>query len=101
MLESERQLSPGKQGHSTDKPGIARVDQDVRTELNTLHERLSSLKERVVTLEAQTPHINAALVRIEKSVEKLNGHLSKAIWAGAAALIAAVAKFVISGGLVL
>lgn len=67
--------------------------------MNTLHERLSSLKERVVTLEAQTPHINAALVRIEKSVEKLNGHLSKVIWTVAAAVLVALAKFVISGGL--
>lgn len=58
------------------------------------------MKERVVTLEAQQPHINAALTRIEKSVDKINGHLSRVIWVGAGALILAAAKFIIGGGLV-
>jgi predicted nuclease with TOPRIM domain len=42
-----------------------------RTEIETLHGRISDLKERVVNLEAQQPHINAALLRIEGSVGKV------------------------------
>lgn len=57
------------------------------------------MKERVVNLEAQQPHISAALVRIEAGVAGLYGHLSKAIWIVVALLIAAVAKFILSGGL--
>ncbi|MDK2769927.1 MAG: hypothetical protein KYX69_19690 [Sphingomonas sp.] len=57
------------------------------------------MKERVVTLEAQNPHINATLIRIETMVERLNGHLVKAIWAVALLFIAAVVKFILGGGL--
>gem|GEM_PF-1845208 len=57
------------------------MDEVTRSELEKLHGRISDLKERVVTLEAQQPHINAALLRIETSVEKLIGRIGKALWA--------------------
>ncbi|WP_454618382.1 hypothetical protein [Bradyrhizobium cenepequi] len=75
------------------------MDDVTRAEIDKLHGRVSDLKERVVNLEAQQPHINASLVRIERSVEKLNGHLVKAIFGILALLGAAIAKFIVSGGL--
>jgi len=75
------------------------MDEVVRSEIDKLHGRVSALKERVVNLEAQQPHISAALVRIEDGVKGLYGHLSKAIWIVVALLIAACAKFILSGGL--
>jgi len=44
------------------------MDETTRNELDKLHGRINDLKERVVSLEAQQPHINAALLRIEGSV---------------------------------
>jgi hypothetical protein len=64
------------------------MDQGTRSELDKLHERITHLRERVVNLEAQQPHINAALLRIEGSVEKLVNKISKAIWVVATPLIA-------------
>lgn len=57
------------------------MDQQIRSEIEKLHERVSGLKERVVNLEAQQPHIHAALARIEGSVDKLTNRIGKAIWA--------------------
>lgn len=74
------------------------MDDVTRAEIDKLHGRISDLKERVVNLEAQQPHINAALGRIERMVEKLNGHLVKAIWIIFALFLAAVVKFTLSGG---
>ena len=56
------------------------MDQETRVEIEKIHGRISDLKGRVVHLEAQQPHTSAALARIEKSVERLNGYLSKAAW---------------------
>lgn len=75
------------------------MDELTRAEIEKLHGRLNDMKERVVTLEAQQPHINAALIRIEMSVDKLNGHLSKLIWLAVALFVAAAAKFILAGGL--
>lgn len=75
------------------------MDEVTRAEIEKLHGRLNDMKERVVTLEAQQPHINAALIRIETSVDKLNGHLSKLIWLAAALFVAAGVKFILAGGL--
>lgn len=74
------------------------MDEVTRAEIDKLHGRISDLKERIVNLEAQQPHINAALGRIERMVEKLNGHLVKAIWIVIALFLAAVVKFTIAGG---
>lgn len=74
------------------------MDQATRAELEKIHGRINDLKERVVNLEAQNPHINAALIRIEQMVERLNGHLVKAIWAVFALFLAAVVQFTIRGG---
>jgi len=57
------------------------MDEVTRSELEKLHGRINDMKERLVTLEAQQPHINAALLRIEGSVEKIAGKIGKAIWA--------------------
>lgn len=64
------------------------MDQTIRSELDKIHERISNMKERVVLLEAQQPHINAALLRIEGSVEKIAAKIGKAIWLVLAPIIA-------------
>jgi predicted nuclease with TOPRIM domain len=79
------------------------MDQQVRAEIEKLHERVSGLKERVVNLEAQQPHINAALARIEGSVDKLANRIGKAIWAVLTPVIVLVVgvvfKIIVSGSL--
>jgi hypothetical protein len=61
------------------------MDEITRSELEKLHGRIGDLKERVVSLEAQQPHINATLLRIEGGIEKLGGRIWKAV--GAVALL--------------
>lgn len=73
------------------------MDQDTRAEIDKLHGRVSDLKERVVNLEAQRPHIDAALSRIERNVEKLNGHVSKGVWAILGLFLVALWKMVVAG----
>ncbi|MHB0785569.1 hypothetical protein [Bradyrhizobium sp. 5.13L] len=73
------------------------MDEATRAEIDKLHGRVSDLKERVVSLEAQRPHIDAALSRIERNVEKLNGHVSKGVWAILGLFIVALWKMVIAG----
>ncbi|WP_245279875.1 hypothetical protein [Hyphomicrobium sp. 99] len=53
---------------------------NMRAELDKIHGRVNKLNDRVVVLETQRPHVEAALDRIEKSVERLNGHAVKAMW---------------------
>ncbi len=74
------------------------MDQETRGEIDKLHHRINDMNSRVTTLEAQNPHINAALVRIEKSVEKLNAHIVKAIWTVLTAFLLVVVKFTLDGG---
>lgn len=73
------------------------MDQEVRAEFEKMHGRVNDLKERVVNLEAQSPHINAALTRIEKGVDRTNGHLIKAVWIVLAMFFAALWKMATSG----
>lgn len=75
------------------------MDQETRAEIDKLHGRVSDLKERIVNLEAQIPHINSALGRIEKLVEKVNCHMTRGAWAIIALFIAAVWKLVTSGAI--
>ena len=63
------------------------MEKEIRDELDKLHERITRLRERVVNLEAQQPYINAALLRIEGSVEKLANKISKAVWVVATPLV--------------
>lgn len=74
------------------------MESDVRAELDKLHERITRLRERVTRLEAEGPYMTDALLRIEKSVEKLNGHISKGIWAVILLFIGVVVKFTVDGG---
>ena len=74
------------------------MDQETRSEIERLHARINDLRERVVTLEAQVPHTNATLDRIEKSVDKINGHIVKAIWLIFAMFMGLVFQFTASGG---
>lgn len=74
------------------------MDQEIRTEVNALHSRVNDLKERVVKLEAQVPHTNAMLERIEKSVDRINGHIVKAVWLVAIAFGGVVLNFALRGG---
>ena len=74
------------------------MDQETRAELEKLHQRVNDVKDRVTILETQTPYIKDALVRIEQSVDKINGHLNKAIWAVVILFIGAVFKFTVNGG---
>lgn len=78
---------------------IAKLREFYDKVIETLHGRISDLKTRVTILETTVPHINASLMRIEQSVQKLAGHLSKAMWVFIAAILLAVAKFIIGGGL--
>jgi hypothetical protein len=57
------------------------MDEVTRGELEKLHGRINDMRERIVTLEAQQPHINAALLRIEGSVGKLADRIRNALWA--------------------
>lgn len=61
--------------------GSGTMDEVTRGELEKLHARINDMKERLVTLEAQQPHINAALLRIEGSVGKLADRIRNALWA--------------------
>lgn len=74
------------------------MDEVVRSEIEKLHGRINGVQERVTVLEAQTPHINAALQRIQNGVAKLNGHIVKAIWIVFAMFLAMVFKFAMAGG---
>lgn len=56
------------------------------------------MKERVVKLEAQVPHTNAMLDRIEKSVDKINSHFVKAIWLVVVLVVGVVVNFALKGG---
>lgn len=75
------------------------MDAETRVELDKLHERVTRLRERVTNLEAQQPHTAAALIRIEKNVDRLNGHLSKAVWILVGLFLTAVWGVVIKGGI--
>ncbi len=55
------------------------MDEVIRSEVEKLHARINDMKERLVTLEAQQPHINAALMRIE--VGKIADRIRNALWA--------------------
>jgi len=70
-----RTLSPN------DQHGSGTMDEVTRGELEKLHGRINDMRERIVTLEAQQPHINAALLRIEGSVGKLADRIRNALWA--------------------
>ncbi len=69
----------------------------MRAELGKAHDRITGLTERVANLEAQRPHIDASLARIERSVERLNGHIVKAIWIIIALFITAVWRVISAG----
>lgn len=75
------------------------MDRQTRAELNKMHGSVNELKERVATLEAQRPHIDDALERIEKSVERLNGHIVKAIWIILGLFITAVWRVATTGAI--
>lgn len=75
------------------------MDADTRSELNTMHERINGMRDRVVTLETQQPHTVAALARIEQSVNKLNGHVSKVVWIILALFLTALFKVAMTGNL--
>lgn len=49
-------------------------------------------------LEAQVPHVADTLQRIEKSIEKINGHFVKAIWLVFALVVGVVFNFAVRGG---
>lgn len=75
------------------------MDADARGELDKLHERITRLRERVTNIEAQQPHITAALLRIEKNVERLNGHIVKAVMVILALFLTALWRLVANGQL--
>lgn len=77
---------------------LERIRSEFRAEIEKLHARDSDLKERVVVLEAQQPHISAALLRIENSVKAINGHIVKAIWIILGGILAAAVGWMLKGG---
>lgn len=74
------------------------MEQDTRAEIDRLHERVNGVTDRVTILETQSPYIKEALARIEKSVDRLNAHVAKAIWAVVILFIGLVFKFTVEGG---
>lgn len=79
-------------------PRRATTRDDMRAELDKVHGRVTGLSERVANLEAQRPHTDAALARIEKSVDRLNGHIVKAIWIILGLFLTALWRVVSTGG---
>lgn len=75
------------------------MDGETRGELEKLHERITRLRERVTNIEAQQPHITSALLRIEKNVERLNGHIVKAVWVILALFLTALWRLIANGQL--
>lgn len=69
-----------------------------RAELETVHERISELKQRVTILETNTPHLVMAIERVEKTVGRLNSNLVRAIWVVFSLFAAVVVKFTVDGG---
>lgn len=74
------------------------MDQITRAEIEKVHERISGLNQRVTVLETTVPHINAAVARIERVVDKMHGNVSKLLWAVGIAVIGVVVKFALDGG---
>lgn len=67
------------------------MDQDTRSEIDKLHERISDLKQRVTVLETDLPYIR-------KGVEKIENSMSWALRIAIGAIILAVIKFAMDGG---
>lgn len=74
------------------------MDMETRAELEKLHGRINEVKDRVTILETNMPHINSALARIQGGVDRLNGHISKGVWAIFLLFLAVVVKFTVDGG---
>jgi len=75
------------------------MDEDTRSEFKAVYERMNDLRERVTTLETHLPHTAALLLRIENSVNRLNGHVSKVVWIVLGLFIAALFKVAMTGNL--
>jgi hypothetical protein len=79
------------------------MDEITRAEFEKVHSRISDMKERVVTLEAQQPHINSALLRIEGAVTAISGKIGKGVLILGCAFLtpfaALLVKALLSGGL--
>lgn len=79
------------------------MDEITRIELEKIHGRFNDLKERVVTLEAQQPHINAALVRLEALVTQGFSRIGKialtVIFLFLTPFVAVLVKSILSGAL--
>lgn len=73
------------------------MDDTTRSEIEKLHGRVNDLKERVVTLETERPHIKEALARIEGSVKQINAHLTKVVWIVLGVCIVALLKIIVGG----
>lgn len=70
-----------------------------KEDIEKLHDRINGLTSRVVDLEAQRPHIAETLERIEDSIDRLNGHLGKAVWIVLGLFLAALWRIVATGGI--
>lgn len=70
-----------------------------KEDIEKLHERINGVIGRLVDLEAQRPHMADTLQRIEKSIDRLNGHLVRAVWIVLGLFIAALWRIVSTGGL--
>lgn len=70
-----------------------------KEDIEKLHGRVNDLSSRVVSLEAQRPHIAETLDEIKDSIGRLNGHLVRAVWVVLALFITALWKIIANGGL--
>lgn len=77
-------------------------DPDCHSHVDDLHDRITGIIKdfgpRLTALETTVPHLNAVMAQLEKRIERLNSHITRAIWAVLLLFIAAVFKFAIEGG---
>jgi len=78
---------------------VAKVARGGSASVEKLRGDVEDLRSRVVRLEAQGPHIDAMLARIEKSVDALKDYMSKAIWIILGLFITALWRLISNGSL--
>lgn len=92
--------SPGVGGAARNKPVRKMGDcEGWKADIEKIYDRINGLTGRIVDLEAQRPHMADTLQRIERSVDRLNGHIARAVWIILGLFIAAVWRMVATGSL--
>jgi hypothetical protein len=88
----------------------AKMDQELRLELEKvnarvsdrfgdLHMRVDDLRSRLVHIEAQDPHINATLARMERTIDGLKSSLMRVVWLLVAMAVGTLWKIITDGNI--